>query len=94
MRYFVFLMSIILIGCESTPVREHDIIQEPPKCYPTPTKPKLKTVHFELQKLKSDEWAITIDDTNFDKILFNHAIIDNYIKKSYNTLMRYEKQCK
>jgi len=89
---FSAVLLLALSACKTQPVKP-TVIEKPQTCYGIIKKPELFEVSFEINQLINGEWAITIDDENFDKILFNHIRVDNYIKESYNILKQYDNDC-
>jgi hypothetical protein len=86
-------MVTFLTGCGTKITKATDVVELPRTCYNIPEVPTLERVEVELQQLKDNSWAITIDDANFDKLLINQIEVDSYIDESYNTLQKYETEC-
>lgn len=89
----VLLFSFSVVGCTSLVPHASEVIKKPQTCFTVPPKPELLEVKFSVEEMKNGEWAITIDDANFDRILLNHIRVDNYITRSYNTLEKYNNEC-
>jgi hypothetical protein len=96
MKLFLLLVviSFILVGCNHNPNRAAEVIDRPKTCYAIPQIPDLSDVNVEVNQLTSGEWAITIDDSNFNSLLGNNVLLDAYIENSYNVMKQYETDCK
>lgn len=94
MKYsiLIILLSAVLMGCNHNPTAT-DVIVKPQTCYVVPQKPQLVEINISVEQLMNGEWAITIDDVNFNALLSNNVVVDTYIENSYNTLMRYNSDC-
>lgn len=90
----ILLLAIVLTGCGSQITRSTDVIEKPRTCYSKPEKPELTRVDIEVLQLIDGRWAITIDDDNFNSLISNQIKVDVYIENSYNTLNKYETDCK
>lgn len=89
----LLLIPFVAVGCKTKPVKPVQVIEKPEVCYPIPYKPKIQEVKFQVQKLENGEYATTLDDENFNKLLLNNVRVDAYVKQSFNTLLKYKERC-